>query len=1087
MVRPFYRNIRLLILTIFLVVAWGVASFQSLPRQEDPSLVPRTAVVKTAYPGASADRVEALVTEVLESEITELETVKTISSDSRVGFSTVQVELVETVQETQPIWSKVRDKLDDASVEFPPGVAEPELEEATIKAYTIIPSLIWNPPSPPFERGESSTEDPNYAILRRYAEELAIAMRSVSGTEEVELFGAPDEEILVEINGEDLVAVGLSPQTLANRISLSDAKVSAGQLRDSQRNLSVEVESELSTLEQIRQIPIQNSREGQFTRLGDIATVDRGIHNPPRQLALVSGKPAIALGVLMKSGIRIDQFAQAIHQKLDEFEARLPRGVELEVIFDQSGYVDDRISTLIGNLLMAAVLVVAVVFVAMGWRSSLIVGTALPLTVCIVLGCMSATGIAIHQMSVTGLIIALGLLIDNAIVVVNEIQAEIENGASPSQAVTKSINYLQIPLAASTLTTVFTFLPIALLPGGAGEFVGSISISVIFAIIASLLLSLTVVAALAGRLLIPFSQSKVTVDPPFAPLNKGNPPFAPLNKGGWGDRYVAPPDGGEFPPRTWWNNGISFPALGSAYRWSLEQATGKPLLAVVLCLMIPVAGFALAGSLDRQFFPLVDRDQFQIEVEFSSDTAIAQTKTKVERARDIITEHSQVQDVHWFIGESAPKFYYNITGQRQNQSHYAEAMVQLKTGEGVQNLVRTVQNELDQAFPEGRFLVRQLGQGPPYDAPVEMRIYGPNLEELRRLGIEAREILASIPEVTHARDDLSEYRPKLGFTVDEEQARQAGLDNTAIAQQLEAYLEGAVGGSILEATENLPVRVRLTETERSDLSDIASLDLRPNNANDRKFRPNSALGEFNLVPQRAKISRRNEQRVNTVQGFIKAGVLPSTVLETFQQKLEAQNFELPPGYSYEWGGEQEKSNQAVGNLLLYVPLLVIGMIIALVLSLNSFRQAGIIAMVAVGAVGMALFSLWLFDSILGFMAIVGSMGLVGIAINDSIVVLSSFNEDKQAKKGDPKAIREVVIKATRHVLTTTVTTMMGFVPLLLEGDPFWQPLAIAIAGGIAGSSVMALYFVPAMYVLLMSRLPRQLRKRKARSKVSKLA
>jgi multidrug efflux pump subunit AcrB len=401
-----------------------------------------------------------------------------------------------------------------------------------------------------------------------------------------------------------------------------------------------------------------------------------------------------------------------------------------------------------------------------------------------------------------------------------------------------------------------------------------------------------------------------------------------------------------------------------------------------------------------------------------------------------------------------------------------------------------VQEDLDRAFPNARFLVQQLGQGPPYNAPVEMRIYGPNLEELRRLGMEAREILTEIPNVVHVRDDLSEYRPKLGFKVDDEQAQQAGLDNTEIARQLSAYLEGAVGGSILESTENLPVRVRLTNTERANLDEIASLDLRPPNSRDvasplasgnRAFRPNSAFGEFDLVPQRAKIARRNEERVNTVQAFLKAGVLPSTVLNAFQQALEEKNFELPPGYSYEWGGEYEESSQAVGNLLLYVPLLLLVMITALVLSLNSFRQTLIMGIIAVAAIGMALFSLWLFNAILGFMAIVGSMGLVGIALNDSIVVLSALNEDEGASRGDPKAVREVVIKATRHVLTTTVTTMMGFVPLLIENDPFWRPLAIAIAGGIGGSSILALYFVPAMYMFFIHQLPRKLRKNKTKT------
>lgn len=1023
MIRYFYRNTRLLILTIFLILALGIASFQALPRQEDPTLIARNAVVKTVFPGASAERVEALVTEVLEGEISEIEEVETIESSSRVGFSSVSVTLSDDVFNAAPIWSDLRDRIDQASIDFPEGAGQPELEEFNVRAYTLIPSLQWQ------------GENPNYGILYRYAKELAVQLRSLPDTEEVEIFGAPAEEILVEIDAPELVAVGLSTQELADQIEASDAKVSAGQLRGEQRDLSLEVDTELSTLDQIRQIPIQNTPQGEFTRLGDIARVDRGVREPPTELSYTNGQPAIALGVLMKPGQRIDEFTPIIHQELESFRGTLPSRISLEVIFDQSTYVADRINSLIANLLFAALLVIAMVFVAMGWRSSLIVGMALPLTVCGVLGGMTVMGIAVHQISVTGLIIALGLLIDNAIVVVNDIQSELEDGETPFKAVSKTVNYLKVPLFASTITTVMTFLPIALLPGAAGEFVGSIAITVILALVSSLALSLTVIAAVTGRF-----------------LSRLNP-----NQ-----------------PRRWWNNGISFPQLGRSYRWSLQQATRKPLLIVALVFIIPLMGFSILGNLDRQFFPDVERDQLHIEVEFSPDGAIAQTQAQAARARDLILQHPQVEEVNWFIGRTGPKFYYNITGMRENQSHYAEGMVQLKDTAELPILVQTLQTELDRAFPNARFLVQQLGQGPPFDAPVEMRIYGPNLEELHGLGSEARQILTQLPNVTYARDDLSEARPQIGFAVDEEQARQAGLSNRAIAQQLEAYLEGSIGGSILEASEELPVRVRLSNTERADLSEIASLDLTPEGEGESPFRPFSALGEFNLTPQLSQIARRNQQRVNVVQGFIQAGVLPATVLENFQTALEENNFELPPGYSYEWGGEQEERDQAVGDLLLYVPLLVIVMITALVLSLNSFRQAAIMGLVAVGAIGMALFSLWLFNSILGFMAIVGIMGLVGVAINDSIVVLSAMNEDQQAKRGDPKAIQNVVIRSTRHVVTTTVTTMMGFVPLLLEGDPFWRPLSIAIAGGILGSSLLALYVVPAMYLLLMHRLPRRL-------------
>lgn len=1039
MVRPFYTNIRLLILTLVMILAWGISSFQALPRQEDPELVSRVAVVKTAFPGASAERVEALVTTVLEEELSELEEIDVLESDSRVGFSTVLVELEDSINDAQPIWAKVRDEMADAALQFPPGALNPELDEASSKAYTVIASLTWNLPTAP-----------NYAVLRRYADELAVVMRGVDGTEEVEFFGSPDEEILVEVDAPALVGVGLSPQQLAQQVTLSDAKVTAGQLRSPQQNLAIEVESELETLEQIRQIPIQASG-AQFTRLSDIAAVSRGVRYPLSNQAVVSGKPAVTVGVMMQSGLRIDQWAADVRSQLDEFRERLPKGVSLDLLFDQSSYVEQRISTLIVNLLFGAGLVIVVALVGMGLRSALVVGLALPLTVFAVLGWMSIFGVPIHQMSVTGLIIALGLLIDNAVVVVDEIQVELHHNMPPLQAVTRTVRYLQVPLLASTLTTVLTFLPIYLLPGGAGEFVGSIALSVILSLISSLAISLTVIAALSGHMLSNSSQDYERAS------QKRQPSLL--------DRLVM----FLLKPGAWWNEGFSSPRLGRIYRWSIARVTARPLLAVAITMAVPLLGFITAGTLEEQFFPLVNRDQFQIEIEFSPQTAIAHTRNMTDQARDIILAHEEVEDVHWFIGESAPRFYYNLTGNRENQAYYAQAMVQLNAKQNVQGIVRELQLELDEQFPSARIVAQQLQQGPPYDAPVEMRLYGPDIETLRQLGIQVREMATEISDVVQVRDDLTAGLPKLGLSVDNEQVQQAQLDNTAIAQQLEAYSEGVTGGAILESTENLPVRVRLANADRSSLDSLASLDLRPDQGQDREFRPTAALGDFELLSEAANIARRDEQRVNTLQVFITAGVLPSKVLNDLKARLAAENFELPPGYWYEFGGEYEARNSAVGNLLLYVPLLVLVMLTALVLSLGSFRQAVIVAAVAVGSVGMALFSLKVFGSLMGFMAIVGTMGLVGIAINGAIIVLSAFNDDPQASQGNPKAVQAVVVKATRHVLTTTITTMVGFIPLLSDGDPFWRPLAIAIAGGIGGSPILALYFTPAAYLLFKRR------------------
>lgn len=1031
MVKHFYSNTRLLVLTIVLLLAWGLLSFQALPRQEDPELVSRVAVVQTAFPGADAERVEALVSEIIEAELSELEEIAVISSDSRVGFSTVTIELNESIKEAQPVWSKVRDELADAAVLLPSGTSEPELEETTIDAYAIITSLVWDLP-----------DAPNYAILGRYAEELALRVRGVNGTEEVEIFGNPTEEIVVEIDPARLASLGLSPQALASGIQASDAKVSAGVLRSSQQSISIEVQSELETLEQIRQIPVQ-TEGGQFARLGDVAQVSRGLQQPMTDMAFVGDRTAITLGVLMESGRRIDQWADEVRETLSAFEQQLPVGVRLETIFDQSAYVEERMSTLLSNLVVGALLVMLVTVVTMGWQSALIVGAALPITSLTVFGWMTVLNVPIHQMSVTGLIIALGLLIDNAIIAVDEIQIEMTHGDTPLNAVIKTVDYIKIPLLASTITTVAAFAPIYLMPGSAGEFVGTIALNVIMSLISSLFLSLSVISALAARVLGHSKKKRAQLE------------FESGAVAGF-QRFL-------FRPQSWWADGISLPWLAKPYRWTLRRTMQYPLLVIALTFTLPLVGFITAGTLDQQFFPAVSRDQIQIEVEFAPQSAIARTKQQIDQARSIILSNPNVSDVHWFIGESAPKFYYNITGNRRNQSEYAEALVQLSTDQNVSPIVQSLQAELTEAFPAARIIVNQLQQGPPFDAPVELRIFGPNISELRRLGLEARRILNTVDNITITRDDLSEALPKLGLKVDEEQARQSGLSNSAIAQQISAYLEGATGGSILEGTESLPVRVRISNDSRADLAQIASLDL---SSESGTRRPATAIGEFELLPELSKIARRNEERVNIVQGYLQAGTLPSAAQAEFETKLEDANFTLPVGYRTEYGGEAAEQGQAVGNLLVYVPLLAIVMVAALVLSLNSFRQAVVVALVGVGSVGMALFSLKAFGAVFGFMAIVGTLGLVGIAINDTVMVLSGLNENEAAKRGERKAIAYVVNKSTRHVITTTITTIAGFVPLLISGGPFWRPLAIAIAGGISGASLLALYFVPAAYALI---------------------
>lgn len=1033
----FYRNFRLLILAIIVIFVWGLSSYQTLPRLEDPELVSRFALVKTFFPGASAERVEALVTEKIEQELSEIEEIDTYKSTSRTGSSIIEIELLNRVkaEEVDPIWSRIRDKLSDAQVRLPGGTTEPELEGIEVKAYSLITALTWKQNDPP-----------NYAILLRSAELLEDQLRILKGTEKTELFGDPEEEIVVQINPAELVTLGLTTQDISQQIQQSDSKRAAGQLRGTNSDLLIEVDQELDSLDRVRRIPISFSNGSQFTNLGDIALVTKGTVEPLSDIAIVSGYPAVTLGVFVESNYRLDHWAKQAHQILDQFQKQLPSGLELKVVFDQSNYVETRLNKLIINLLFGGLLVFSVTLLMMGWQSALIVGSALPLSILIVFGSMKLMGIPLHQMSVTGLIVALGILIDTAIIMVDEVQKHLKQGLKPEAAINKSIRYLAVPLSSSTITTILAFMPIALLPGSVGEFVGTIGLNVILALCCSLFLSLTVIPALTARLHKYWQQrvSKPSIN-----------------------RSSRKPS-----PSPWWKTGLSIPLLGNLYNSSIKLTTSRPILGILFALTLPAVGFIQALNLELQFFPAANRDQLQIELELPSSASISQTQYLIKNIREQIIRHPEVTDIHWFIGQNAPKFYYNLTGGRENESNYAQALVQLNSLSS-SSLTQRLQAEMDENFPSARVLVRQFEQGPPFEAPVEMRIYGSDWRRLQELGDRARTLLVNVANVTHTRASLSEVLPQLGLRIDEQKARLAGLNNASIAQQLDTTLEGTLGGSILESTEELPVRVRLANSTRGNLDQITSLNLLPVSPNLRNpsnnptaLIPLSALGEIELKPEQAKITRYNGQRVNTIQAFITTGVLPSHVLSDFKQQLDRSGFQLPQGYSFEFGGEAEERGEALGGLTTAAGVLVILTVATLVLSLNSFKLASLIGVVAIASFGLGLFAVSFFGYPFGFNPIIGTIGLIGVAINDSIVVLSALLENPEARRGNRQAVHSVVVNSTRHVLTTTLTTMIGFVPLLLDGGGFWPPLAVAIAGGVGGATLLALYLIPSAYLLL---------------------
>ncbi|MGE0710393.1 MAG: efflux RND transporter permease subunit [Planctomycetota bacterium] len=1018
----FYRRPRLLLLALALIVSAGLSALMVLPRAEDPTLAGRVARVVVRYPGADAARVNALVAEPLERELLALRAdLQKVVTTSRAGASVSLIQLADSVRDTEPVWARLRQKLDDAQLDFPPGASPPDFEVQPILAYTLIAALRWDGPG-----------EPDLAALGRLGRALRDRLRQVPGTGEVDLWGAVPEEIHVDVSPSELSALGRSADDLARTIAQSDAKVSAGAIDGQRADLLLEVSGELSSLERVRAVPVRQARDGRVVRLGDVARVTRGPADPADELALVSGRPAVVVAARMAAGRRVDLWSASARAAVAEARAELPRHVSLPEVFEQAQYTEARLSSLAANLGLGVLLVVGVLVVLMGWRSALLVGLSLPLASFAVLGGMRLLGIPLHQMSVTGLIIALGLLIDNAIVTVDEVEARMREGHGPAAAIRAAVAQLAVPLLGSTLTTVLAFFPMVLMPGPAGEFVSAIGTTVSLALASSLFLALTVVPALRAFLAPPSAQ-----------------------------------DAGA--PGQWWRHGLRTPRLEARFRAGLGTLLRRPALSAVLLATPALLGFLALRALPEQFFPPADRDQCQVELRLPPQASLAETRAAALRARELLRAHPRVEEVHWFLGRSAPKFYYNLLAGQDGAAFYAQGLVQLRGAEDTATVVAELQERLSRGLPAAQAVVRLLEQGPPFDAPVELHLYGPDPEVLRRIGDEARAVLDEVPDVVLARTSMATPRPRLTLELDEEQARLLGVEARDVARQLEASLTGARGGSVLEGAEEVAVRVRVDPDARHSLRGVESMGVfgavAPG-SDARRAAPVSALGALRLGAAPGALSRRNGQLTNSVQGFVRAGTLPSAALARFEARLQQSGFQLPPGYRLETGGESSERDHAVRNLMASAGLLLVLMIATLVLSFSSFRQAGVIAAVGLLSVGLALAALWAFGAPFGFMAIVGTMGLIGVAINDSIVVLAAIREDPAAAAGDPAAVIEVVVRSARHVIATTVTTVAGFVPLLVSGGEFWRPLAVTIAGGVAGATVLALTFVPSAFVLL---------------------
>lgn len=1010
-----FREPRLVALILLVLCASGLSSLLALGRQEDPTITNLFASVTTSFPGADPARVEALVTTEIETELLELDTVDTVESVSGQGVSVVSIELIETLTEVEieQAWVEARDAIDRARSSFPDGVGVPDLDAEGISAYSAVISVT---------AAEVGIDTP---LLARHAEALADRLRLLPSTRAVRLFGVPEEEVQVTVDLAAAAILGLTADAISAAIRGADGKVQAGRLQTEGQDIALAITGEVEALDRLRDVPLREGLGGSVVRLGDIASVDRGARTPATERALANGAPAILVGVLAEEGVQIDNYMTWLREDLTRNAAAVPYGISETLLFDQSTYTIDRLQEVATNMAIGVVLVVIVLLITLGFRAAAIVALVLPVVSLATLATMNFIGLPIHQMSVTGLIVALGLLVDAAIVMVDEIRRRLAEGLSREEAVGRSVKRLVGPLVASTVTTALSFTPMVLLPGPAGDFVGSIALAVILMLCWSLVVALVVTPALAGRLLKPKM------------------------------RRQGPSRG-----------------IGAVFMSSLSWATHNPVRAIALSLILPVMGFAAFPTLTAQFFPGVDRDQFYIEVDLPEGTGIGTTEALALAIDAQLADDPRVEKIWWSIGKSGPAFYYNITGGRSREPGYAQAMITTVDAAASAELVAELQPTLDRRYPEAQIIVRGLVQGPPVAAPVELRFVGSDVDDLRQVGDEVRALMAGLPLVTQVRTTTEGGAPQLRYEVDEMEARLLGLGLTDVARQMEAALVGVTGGSLVEGTETLPIRVRFGDAVRGDATAIADLPIQPATAtlavlDDRMpALPLSEIATPILEPSERTIVRRNGERTNTVQAFLVPGVLPEEALQQVLAALEESGFTPPPGVRLELGGDSDARSNTVGNLLASIGLIATLTIATIALTFNSFRLTAVALVVTVLSAGLSMLALAIMQFPFGINAIIGLIGSIGVSINAAIIILTALQQDPEAASGDRAAMARVTSQSARHIFSTTTTTFGGFLPLILAGGGFWPPFAVAVSGGVLLSTVVSFYFVPPAFALV---------------------
>ena len=1005
------NNNRVTIILVVLLILLGISTYFALPKAQDPGFIIRAAQITTYFPGASPERVENLVTDKIEKAVQEMPEIDFITSQSRTGISVITPNYKESYKNMRPIFDDLRRKVEDIENTLPQGIDGPHVNDDFGDVYGIIYGLM----------GDGFS----YRELKDIADEIKDELLKVDDVAKVQLQGIQDEVVFVEYNNARLTELGLSPQQLNADLASLNIISSGGSIRVGPERITLEPSGNFESVEDLKKTVIQLPNDGGIVYLEDIATVYRDYEDPATQRARVNGKPAIIISISMTEGGNIVDLGERLDKEIPLIEAQYPHGITLQKLFFQPDYVNRDVAKFMSNLGQAVVIIVAVLLTFLGLRTGLLVATMVPVVVVLTFVAMGIFDITINQVSLAALIIALGLLVDNAIVVAEGVLVKMEHGAQVKEAAVEICNELSLPLLISSLTTAAAFLPIFLAESAVGEYTADIFKVVTIALMISWVLAMTFLPLMTTLFL------KVK--------NKQKSQENKLDK-----RYE------------------------SILRWALNNR----LMFLIFVVVIFFAAIQGLGLVPKVFMPPKTDTIINAQFNMPRGTDIDQTTEVVADVESYFSEHhlttkeSGEAGIHsWvsFIGLGAPRYVLTVNPDPRD-ARIAQMIINTNSYLDIPAIIERTQSHLREKYPDLEVKMKKLENGSPIDYPIEVRVLGKETAKLYEITGEIKTKLLEIPGVADVVDDWGLQTKKLLVTVDQSRARRAGVTSEDVAISLQAGLSGIELTEFREEDELIPITLRSVSADREDLAKLDGMSIYSNTTGNSV--PLKQVADVSIEWQPPVIFRRDRQRAIKIGVQLVPSITPNEVNQHFRPWLTEFSKTWPRGYKFQEGGEAEESNDANAAIAAKLPLAAMLILLLLVGQFNSVRKTTIIlTTIPLGMIGVTV-GLIVADSIFGFMTILGVISLAGIVINNAIVLIDRIQIELEGGKEIAIAILDAAKQRMRPILLTTATTIGGMLPLWISHDPMFETLAIAIIFGLAFATIITLLFVPVLYSIL---------------------